>query len=128
MEVVMVPDVIQIGNHYYALILNLIITTFFGLMGSIVYFRYQRKIKRRDAEKLKLEETATNALSALVTERHDTLIKNFDDTRKTIVNKIDAHCVAQEKWQIQVDDRFHSHAHMIKGDIADDIIMRKVIK
>jgi hypothetical protein len=118
-------DVVQIGSHYYALTLNLFLTAFFGLMGSILYFRYQRKIKREDAEKLKLEETATNALAQLVEERHDTLIEKFDDTKTQIIRKIDDHVSEQKVWQVSIDDRFFSHGHRIVGDIANDIIIKK---
>jgi hypothetical protein len=39
----MIPDVIKIGSHAYALTLNLILTGFIGLAFSIVLFYLTRK-------------------------------------------------------------------------------------
>jgi hypothetical protein len=128
----MEADLVRIGNHYYALTLNLILTAFFGLLGSIAYFRYQRKIKREDEKNQKLEDSKDqadtekkDALAKLVEERHGTLIGKFDETKKEIIKKIDDHVCAQEKWQDSADERFFSHGHRVIGDITEDIILKK---
>lgn len=50
------PDVIQIGNHAYALTLNLFVTVLASVVASIVYFKWKRRIEREDQTKRELIE------------------------------------------------------------------------
>ena len=100
---------------------NIILTAIFGLFASIAYYKY---IKRENRE-MNLEKDKKDALAALVDAKHNTLLEKFDDTKTTIIQKIDDHVSEQKVWQASVDNRFYQHAHRIDGDIADDIIIRK---
>jgi len=115
---------VQIGSGYFALTLNLFLTTFIGFLGSVAFFKYSRGIKKREDEHAELERQAKEALTVLVQERHDNMVVKIDDMKKSVLSKIDDVCKSQEKWQKEMVDKFYNHAHVINGDIAEDIIIR----
>ncbi len=59
-------------------------------------------------------------------ERHEHIVDAIEDSKKTFMAKLDAHCAIQEKLHKQIDERFWRHGHTLAedGKMTDDIVIK----
>jgi|GEM_PF-5663220 len=59
-------------------------------------------------------------------ERHNHLVTAIEDSKKTFMAKLDAHCAIQEKLHKQIDERFWKHQHTVndEGKVTEDIVIK----
>ena len=74
----------------------------------------------------KVIDRVFNELSKASEDRHKHVVDAIEDSKKTFMAKLDAHCAIQEKLHKQIDERFWKHGHTMdeNGKMTDDIVIK----
>ena len=108
------PDVIQIGQHAYALTLNLILTGCIGLFFSLALFYWSRKVKKEDEIKkalIQAREDSDAERHRLILESVKEIKEELGDKSDTIFQKVDDYCKANSAEHGRMKRNFWKHRH-----------------
>lgn len=101
------PDVINIGQHAFALTLNLLYTIIASLVAGVVLYKWKRKVEYDE----KIKRDLIEAREAAEKHRHGEVIELIDGRHNLVIDKIEDYCKRSEKRFSEIKRDFDNHYH-----------------